>query len=614
MSTDTEHSVIPSLSKLANVRQRLFEIIFGDVGGAFVFLVVFAGAMLLWRFTFTINDNFVIANGLAAVADGHLYVDQAVYGDSIQAPGMVTANGQAYPRNIGHIVFSLPFLVLIKALTSVMAPQVAAAMLWSLALLGACVTCGLLFNHERVGQLLGSGIAILAFAANLGLTTPGPTGLEEYVALQLSTIVLASFTSVLLYRVCVREYGFAVGIAVGLAAGLATPALFWASVPKRHVVTAAFAVLSLYFLYRSREAEQFTAYRRFRLLAYVPVGLTAWVFVGEGALLFLALIGVDLLTARENSLRSLLGIGAAVILSSIPFFVTNYLISGNPLTSPMMLPQYSSVVETSVGGTDSTSSKGVSSPSLRGASDGSLLPPPIQQILYFLDQYRFGLEIALNEPDRLYHTFVRSGFIDFPRGGGATGLAINLTFLESMPLAGALLGLPVLIVRRIRSRVFEPIHAVDAFVISYAVLTTLLYIRGLPLHAQLTVRYLYPLFPLAVYGCTRVTGVQDVIQTRASWLLWTYAGSVFIGAQLLLAGFVLIDATVDEAMQGFAILGLLIATILGLWSFAASLDRGDTRVGAVLLAMAAAVGTNLMLVTIIYFFGTGFALPVIPSF
>jgi hypothetical protein len=68
----------------------------------------------------------------------------------------------------------------------------------------------------------------------------------------------------------------------------ATPLGFWASLPKRHSVTALVVVCVCYTLYRSREAESAIIARRFRALTYAWVGPITWVHAPEGFVLLVA--------------------------------------------------------------------------------------------------------------------------------------------------------------------------------------------------------------------------------------------------------------------------------------------------------------------------------------
>ena len=600
-----------SAETVERARVRLFRVCFGDRGGLFVFLASLTVMMLLWRFEFFINDNYTLANGLAAFGDGHLHVTDSVYGESLTTPGMVEFDGRAYSRNMGHLVVALPILLVLRAVTAVMDLHVAVAAAWSITLMGTVVTAGELLDRSAAGNILGSGLALTAFVISLATAEPSQLEHDALPALQITTLLLAGLLAVVLYRLVHRAHGRRVGLAAGLATGLATPTLLWGSVPKRHVPIGALALCSAYLFYRSRTAETTKEYRRFRLLAYAPVGLTAWVFVGAGAMLFISLVFVDVATARENHITSLAGIAGVVLISSIPFFVTNVLVTGDPLTSPFMLPSYRPPDPGGAAAGGGGGGGGGSTPSVKGASTDSPLPAVLQQVFYLIGQYTRGLEVALTDPDRLTTVFVRSGWFDALSRGSST--TINLSVTESMPLVGALLGAPLAVATWLRRREFEAIHAVDCFLVVYGVLTLLLYLPRLPLHAQVTVRYLYVLYPLSIYALVRLPWTRNVIRAQTKLLTGVYAAGVLIGGQLLFAWLVRIDAAVDEAMQAIALVGLGTAALLAAWSLASAAGRDSPRVGAILLGVAGSIATNLYLIVVLYYYGGQFALPFVPA-
>lgn len=96
-------------------------------------------------------------------------------------------------------------------------------------------------------------------------------------------------------------------------------------------------------------------------------------------------------------------------------------------------------------------------------------------------------------------------------------------------------------------------------------------------------------------------------------LSWTYAAGVLVGVQLALGVVAATGTPVDEAMQGVAYLALGIGAALAAWSLLASLDRTHGRVGAVLLGLAGATTTDLVLLLAIYYFQSATVLPIVPT-
>jgi hypothetical protein len=430
--------------------------------------------------------------------------------------------------------------------------------------------------------------------------------------------------------------------------------MLWASIPKRHVLTAALALASLYLLALSRASETARAVstadtqgqdaqsdmirlhpRWKRALAYVPVGLTAWLHAAEGFVLLVAVAGVDLLFARDRSPRTLATVAVVFGCSLVPLVVTNVLISGDPFTVPRMLAPYDAASDgvRFVGGGGSGGTAG------EAASDSVLAPvvtavsgvltavaapvlPMLRRGFVFIGMLETGLTTAFAEPSKVYHMLLRSGYVGTD-GSGATGLAINLAFLEALPVAGTLVAAPVVAVRRyrtdggsplrtIRAHLATPAGTADAFALVYACLLALLYLPRFPLHAMLTARYVHSLFPLAIYAVARLPAVRAALTEAGRPLVFAFCGGVLIGGQLTALAVALTGFGVDEAMQGYALLALTLAAILGSWSLVATWRSRYARPGAALLGVAGATTTNLVGVIAFDYFGRAFLLPVIP--
>lgn len=603
MSIGSVERVRPAADHTRDRVVRFGRAVFGDRLGLTIFLGALCVFWLYWRVGVFITDTYTVANTLVAVADGHLFVEEIVYGPGPNTPGMHRVGDRLYGRNYGQVVLALPFLWVLEGLTAVADLRIALAGLFGLLVLGACVQVGRLADHRRAFTLLGSIAALALFAANAALATPIDPRWLPLIALQASTMVAAGLIGVVVYRLLARVHGRRVGAVAGVLAVLATPVAFWASLPKRHVLTTLLALCTFYCLYRSRAAT--TAKRRawFRALAYVPVGLTAWVHAPEALVLLVALVVVDLPSARSNDPRTLAAIGGAFALSLVPFFLTNLLIAGNPIEPPRLLPAYDG---------------GVAGPPIEpGTSGGGVLSQAIAPLTTLGSLFADGAIVAVERPDRLSATFLRSGYIEAvaTRDGGA---AINLTVLESAPVLGALLALPAhLAVRRPDRSAIErwlrsPAGATDALTTVYTLGLTLVYLPRLPLHAQVTVRYLLALFPILVYAIARLPAVRRAI-ARTRTFAWTALASTLVGGQLLIAGLVLLEATLGEAVQVHAWIGLAAALALGGWSVGATvLDRPGSRVGAVCLGVATGAGIVFALLSgVMYFAYAGdFALPV----
>ncbi|PSQ32072.1 hypothetical protein BRD16_00890 [Halobacteriales archaeon SW_6_65_46] len=638
-----------------------WRLVFGDRRGLFVCLLAALAATVGWRTVVTITDNYTVVNGLVALSEGHVAVTKATFGSSLETPGMVRAQGITVARNYAHIVLSLPALWLLQAIDAVADLSVALVGGWSLLLLATVATAGDILNRGRAARLFGSLLALVAFAAGVVLVTPLDQPHLSLLAMQATTVAAAGLSATLLYRLVTLLHGQRIGLAAGVALAVASPAVLWATIPKRHVLTAAFALATCYWLARSRTAREPSA-RRFHALAYVPVGLAAWLNAAEGLILLAALLVVDIATTPRLGRRRLALVAGAFACSLLPLLVTNLIVSGDPLVVPRMLPPYESSGGGDIqftggdggagggtgtggggsgagggggaggdsggsagGGSSGGGAGGGGSGGSNGGSGFSLAPfvepfaTAIARLGVFVGFLTDGVRAAVTTPTRVYHTIFRSGYVA-TEARGATGLAINLSFLESLPIAGMLAALPVLAVRRARSRDWSglrtslatPTRTADAFVLVYAFLLTLTYISRLPLHATLTVRYVYPLFPLALYAVARLPAARAVVRDHGTLLAFVYTGGAAIGGQLTVLVVALAGYTASETLQAYALIGLALAAVLAGWSVAAALGRRSDRAGAVLFGLAGSCATNVVGVFVFQFFGESFLLPFVP--
>jgi hypothetical protein len=596
--------------------RRFGRAVLGDRYGAILILATLSVYAVYWRIGIVITDSYTVANALVAFADGHLYLDEAVYGAGLETPGTGTVDGRLYGRNYGQVILAVPFLLFIEAIAAVADLRVALAAIWALLVIGLARSVGWELDRPKYAAYAGSALALTGFTAAIAGATTIDADRHYLIALQMQTMVAAALVGVVCYRLFARAYDRRIGFAGGFAASLSTPIGFWAQFPKRHVLVTLCVVASMYLLYRSREGEVVDV--RFRAAAYVPVGVAAWVSAAEGVILLLALLVVDVPTAGR-SLRSLATAGATCVASVAPMFVTNYLISGNAAQPPRVL---------SAGGDGSLARRGDSaaasgSDSGTGTSSGGYAAETVDAFAGGLDVvlglYRRGVRTLVNESGRLYHTFVRGGYIADVAARDA-GEAIRLAFLEAMPLAAALLAVPIVAVRtdfgvRFRSvlerRRLSALGTVDAFVAVYATALTLVYLPRLPLHATITVRYLLALFPIAVYALVRMGSVRRVLSERLDLLGFTYASGVLVGGQLLVVYLWVVDATRGEAVQTHALVGLGTAGLLATWALFDAVGRRTDRFGAVALGLAAASGTVFLVLAGLWHFAFvgGRALP-----
>lgn len=610
--------------------------------------VVFAS---YWRLDVFIVDTVAVANALANVADGTLQISTVYYGPAdAQTPGVYAHDGRLYGRNYGHIVAALPILLALRAVSVVAEPAILLAGVWSLGIVVVGRRLASAFDTSRVATvaaILGGFLFVLNVVGGAAIAPR----MFPLLALQIVTLLAAGGLVATAYLLASLFHGHRVGVATAVATMLVGPVGFWATIPKRHLITAFLVLLTCYCFARSRVSGRLFD----RALAYVPVGLTAWVSAPEGFLLLVALGTVDLVTADRRDLRALLAIGGVLFISLLPFFVTNLLISGNPLQPPRLLTSYR-------GGGASVSSQPTVAPSNPAEPIGGADPPPengnagggqtdggsdgtpggepdtptptptgetpadgppatpsigtgiatvVATLASLLDRVlsQFGRGIEALDPQRLSHVFVRSGRIpgvDYTETGGET---IELTLLETAPVLAALVAAPGyylrrwLTQRRLRLRPpsvstlrTDPARATDLFAVVFVAVFSLVYLPRLPVHGTITVRYLIPTVPLLVYGVARIAPVRAVVTEASETLARATLLAFGLGLAALVALGPVFQLSVGAVMQAHAVANLAIAALVVGWLL---LRPDDTRLGAVALGCAAAAAA-------LFVFATGF--------
>lgn len=596
------------------VASGVLAALFGDRTG----LALFAGALvvfgLTWRVGILLSDSYTVANTLVAAGSGDLSLTSFPYGDgSGTAPGLHVVDGRVYGRNYGQVFLALPVLWALQVATRFVEPGPTVVVAWSAALFVVVRTVVERTRLRRRASAVGGAVALAALGANLALYRPLPPGSLPIVAIQTATATAAALVVVVTYRLVERTHGRRVGVVAGVAVVLATPVGFWATVPKRHSLTALLALLAVYYVHRSRTAGGRAAATRFRALAYVPVGVALWVHAPEGLVLLVATGVVDAVTARWNGRRDLLVVGVVFAVAVAPALVTNALISGDPFQPPRLLAAYSG---------PTVAGSGAASPG-RTAGGSTPVATLLDNVGLFAG-YLAASTGALLDPGRLSRVFVRGGVgLGLRRFGTRP---VNLAVLEAMPLAGALLGAPALLydrasdrtIRRSRRTVLaarrDPARATDALVLAYVLLLVTMYAPRLPVQSSFTVRYLHPLYPLGVYLLVRLPAVRRTVKQEWRLLAGTLAVSVVAGGCLLVAALALLADGLGSAVRLHAKVALAGGAVALYWSTVAALaGDGYERAGAVVLGASGASTTLYLLLSAwLYFtYGERFAIPVV---
>ena len=620
----------PDRESLGHFGATLTRVLFGGRPGLMLFCGSLALFMLTWRIGVYFNDIGLFPTMLEYMAEGKLSFgspDEFEFG----YPGMHSRNGEVYGRAYGLVAPAVPVLWVLEGTEALVNPTWLVLFGWSGLLLAIGALVGDHFGRQRQGFAVGGAVAGVALLGNAWFYKPLVSDLKV-VALQVVTMIAGAVVVVTIYRLLADRHGTKLGLLGGAAVLLGTPVAFWATTPKRHTLTAMFVVLALFLFARSRSenrtvSEQ-TAYRGG---AYAAAGLLAWVHAPEGFTLLAAIALVDVPTAPRNDVRSLAIVGAMFGVSLLPYLVTNALVSGNPLLPPHFLDSYhgEALAESanSVAGSGGTASTGSSASGTTGTDSGGALAVVLGAIGTVAHLFSSGIEKVtpliqhgvtmyvsgfvelFTEPDQVFQVFVRwgtketSGPTLFFDGG------TNLSVLESMPLIAALIALPVR--RRVEElrtgtrRLRDIVDPVDLVVIVFAVLFTSLYMNRLPVHIMTTVRYLHPLYPLAVYGLFRLPQVRSLIESYTRQAILGYEATVLLGTPLTFGAMLLFETTKGQMVQNIGLASLAIAGILALSLLIARRDDRATPVAAGAFGMAVGVATIYLLVTSFVLFHYG---------
>lgn len=609
--------------RIVRGRELGVRLLFGDRVGVVIFLASLTLFVALWRTAFLINDSYTIANGLYAVANGDISMTVAEYG-ALHSPGANLYGGEVFSRNYGVIVLSLPFLYALRALAAVADLRIALIGGWCLLLFATLLLTGRVLDRRRAFTVGGGVLVVVLFGGNVALATPLSQVPFDLLALQLFHMTVAAFAGTLAYRLLATTDGRRVGVVAAVVVVGGTPLAFWASVPKRHVITAAVALAVALGLTYSRRENHEWAFEA-RALCYVLIALLAWIHAPEALVLFTAFLAVDVPTAPSNGLKTVGALGAVFLVALLPLFVTNALISGDPLTVPRMLRSVSPDADISLTGSGGGGSGGGSGSS--GGSGGvripgfllvgiALLQSAVEPLQRLLDLLLGGVEALIAKPGEAYRALLRSGYVESVARRSEDTAAANLSLLESAPVLAAVVGLvPAGLAagrRSVQRRALpDGFTTGDVFLSLFVVALSLVYIASLPLHAQVTVRYLFPITPLLVVLVFRLAPVRRTLATHWRTVLWSCAAAVLIGGQFVLVALLALDVGRGEAFQLHALLALGVATLLGGWTLVASLTDRLDRLGAVCLGVAVAATTVFVGFAAVEYFplGQSHALP-----
>lgn len=621
---------------------RVRNAVFGDRLGLVVFLGTVCFAMVYWRAGVFITDNETLVRTLDGVSNGHLWIESVGEEQPFDAPGAEVRDGFVYGRNYGQLVVSLPFLWILEILDVFVDMRAGLIALWHLLALGLAVQLGHLFERRADFALGGSILVLSSFIVNLLFATQLSEPSLELFALQLAALTATGFIGVVLYRVVAFKHHRRLGALVGAASVVVLPIGFWASIPKRHIFTTLVCVLVLYLFARSRTGQSIAnlpylgSVPLFRAAMYVFVGFLTWIHAAEGLFVFLTVFAVDIPTAPTNDRRTLAVVGGLFLLSLLPTLLTNVLVTGELFRPPRTLggtgfTTPAAVEEIGEGAESTQSISDTGTASDTGGDNGSVLEGVIGAIVSTPFWWFFS-EIAgivtdsvtvLTNTDRMVRVFLQSRTAEIG-SGNIQFRAVNLSVLESLPLLGSGVAIVAAAVSRHLHSIFSGqtgwdaprLHRIDSTGVlagSLILAFVLLYLSKLPLHVQITQRYVLPIYPLALYLLTTSEILRDIVNDERRLLSWSYCAGTLLGTQLFVTYVVQRNLAVAEAARVNATLALVTATAVSIAVFSSAVAGRFKQVAAITLGLACASGTLFILVSgIHYFSATGqYVLPIV---
>jgi len=603
--------------QLGAVGATVTRTLFGGRAGLALFCGSLALFVLTWRVGVFFNDIGLYPTMLEYMSRGELSFGTPGEVD-FGYPGMHHRNGELYGRGYGLVALALPFFWGLDLVDPLVDLRWLVVVGWSALLLATAGLVGEQTGHRRRGLAVGGALAVVALVGNAWFYKPFVGDLHT-LALQLSTMLAGAVVVLAVYRLLADQHGTTVGLLGGATVLLGTPVAFWATTPKRHTLTAMFVVLAVYAFYRSRQRDRPGRQAALRGGAYACAGLLAWVHAPEGFTLLAALAVVDLPTAPRNDLRTLTVVGGVFALSLVPFLVTNILVSGNPLLPPHFLDSYhgGALVDAADGGANAGSSAGTGGDGSGGTDTGGTggrfwlaaaiggmlgrFDPVLRLLERGAGMYVSGFVALFTDFKSVVQTFVYWGSTSRDAMNVFFDGGTNLSVVQSAPVVAALVALPlrkgVVELRSGTRTLRDAVDPADLFVLAFVGLFTSLYMNRLPIHAMVTVRYLHPVYPLAVYGLFRLPHVRSILTTETRAAVLGYEAAVLFGVPISFGSLFVVESAKGEVVQALGFVSLAVAAMLALALLLGRRNERAARAAAGTFGVAVGLATIYLLLT-----------------
>jgi len=270
-----------------------------------------------------ISDEGVILDQFYNFINGSLAVNIS----KISVGVMISIGDNIYGKfSYSLLVLSLPAYYILKAMDLIYGAHLFILQLWALS--GGFIVYLIAkirkFKHAEPGAIASYLILI---SINLYLFRPiyFPKW-GELLSIEFTNILISSFLIMVVYLLFKDFFGNKIAIFASLLIIFATPVSFYAITLKHHSLTLLLTVLSFYFFHKYQEKKD----TKLIYFAYILGGLCLWTRILDGAVLLASLLITDIIILRRK-IRYIAIILIIVLISMLPFFIFNYLISGDPV-------------------------------------------------------------------------------------------------------------------------------------------------------------------------------------------------------------------------------------------------------------------------------------------
>lgn len=292
----------------------------------FLFCVTCFLALTVTNAGIFLNDEWMSAAQLTQIGQGHQFTyNEGSFGYFING----TAGTYMESRNnVLMYSLALPLAALpMFLITSLFAtPTMLPIVVWTICGILAALTAPILTQRQRVGI---GGLIWIAGVTSILICPPNVGDARAVIAIVVTNILLYGGFAILVRRIVDLLIKPGLQWYVWIVTMASSTLLFWAGTCKDHMLVAVIVLSCCYCML------QYSRTSGYLVPAALCAGLMLWVRTEVGVFVLVAFV-VLLLTYRMPMTHMIAGIGIAGC-STIPFFVNNWLVSGNVLTPPFLM-------------------------------------------------------------------------------------------------------------------------------------------------------------------------------------------------------------------------------------------------------------------------------------